>query len=313
MRPSTIWYILKQGFINIRRNWMFSVASVLTMTACIFLFGIFYSLIVNVNYIAKKTEEKIPIAVFFEEGTTQEELDEVEKKIRERPEVEDVVFVSGDEGLENYLNNMYPDGDEMTEEVKESFKDLFLEYNNENPLENSYNFQMTVKEIERQDELVSYIRTLPHVRKVRQSSEAADTLSSFNRILYYVSSGIIGILLLISVFLISNTISVGISVRKEEIGIMKYIGATDFFVRSPFVIEGLLIGAVGALLPLGIIWFLYDKTITYVMGRFPILSGVLNFMAKEQIFERLFPVSMAVGVGIGFLGSFVTVRRHLKV
>lgn len=313
MRPSTIWYILKQGFINIRRNWMFSVASVLTMTACIFLFGIFYSLIVNVNYIAKKTEEKIPIAVFFEEGTTQEELDEVEKKIRERPEVEDVVFVSGDEGLENYLNNMYPDGDEMTEEVKESFKDLFLEYNNENPLEDSYNFQVTVKEIERQDELVSYIRTLPHVRKVRQSSEAADTLSSFNRILYYVSSGIIGILLLISVFLISNTISVGISVRKEEIGIMKYIGATDRFVRAPFVLEGIFLGIIGAIIPLTLLYFLYIRAIRLIVENFSVLGGSMRFLSVAQIYRTLLPIGLLLGIGIGWIGSFLTTRKHLRV
>ena len=313
MRPSTIWYILKQGFINIRRNWMFSVASVLTMTACIFLFGIFYSLIVNVNYIAKKTEEKIPIAVFFEEGTTQEELDEVEKKIRERPEVEDVVFVSGDEGLENYLNNMYPDGDEMTEEVKKSFKDLFLEYNNENPLENSYNFQVTVKEIERQDELVSYIRTLPHVRKVRQSSEAANTLSSFNRILYYVSSGIIGILLLISVFLISNTISVGISVRKEEIGIMKYIGATDRFVRAPFVLEGIFLGIIGAIIPLTLLYFLYIRAIRLIVENFSVLGGSMRFLSVAQIYRTLLPIGLLLGIGIGWIGSFLTTRKHLRV
>ena len=313
MRPSTIWYILKQGFINIRRNWMFSVASVLTMTACIFLFGIFYSLIVNVNYIAKKTEEKIPIAVFFEEGTTQEELDEVEKKIRERPEVEDVVFVSGDEGLENYLNNMYPDGDEMTEEVKKSFKDLFLEYNNENPLENSYNFQVTVKEIERQDELVSYIRTLPHVRKVRQSSEAADTLSSFNRILYPVSSRIIGILLLISVFLISNTISVGISVRKEEIGIMKYIGATDRFVRAPFVLEGIFLGIIGAIIPLTLLYFLYIRAIRLIVENFSVLGGSMRFLSVAQIYRTLLPIGLLLGIGIGWIGSFLTTRKHLRV
>ena len=284
MRPSTIWYILKQGFINIRRNWMFSVASVLTMTACIFLFGIFYSLIVNVNYIAKKTEEKIPIAVFFEEGTTQEELDEVEKKIRERPEVEDVVFVSGDEGLENYLNNMYPDGDEMTEEVKKSFKDLFLEYNNENPL-----------------------------RKVRQSSEAADTLSSFNRILYYVSSGIIGILLLISVFLISNTISVGISVRKEEIGIMKYIGATDRFVRAPFVLEGIFLGIIGAIIPLTLLYFLYIRAIRLIVENFSVLGGSMRFLSVAQIYRTLLPIGLLLGIGIGWIGSFLTTRKHLRV
>ena len=313
MRPSTMWYTLKQGFINIRRNWMFSIASILTMTACIFLFGIFYCLIVNVNYIAKKTEEKIPIAVFFDEGTTQEQLDEIEELIKARPEVEEVTFVSGDEGLENYLNNMYPDADEMTEDVKESFKELFLEYSNENPLEDSFNFQVTINEIERQDALVSYIKGLDHVRKVRQSSEAANTLTSFNQILYYVSSGIIGILLLISIFLISNTISVGISVRKEEIGIMKYIGATDHFVRAPFVLEGIFLGLVGAAIPLVLLYFLYTKTINLLVENFSILGGSMRFLEVKELFKTLCPIGLCLGIGIGFLGSFLTTRKHLRV
>ena len=208
---------------------------------------------------------------------------------------------------------MYPDGDEMTEEVKKSFKDLFLEYNNENPLENSYNFQVTVKEIERQDELVSYIRTLPHVRKVRQSSEAADTLSSFNRILYYVSSGIIGILLLISVFLISNTISVGISVRKEEIGIMKYIGATDRFVRAPFVLEGIFLGIIGAIIPLTLLYFLYIRAIRLIVENFSVLGGSMRFLSVAQIYRTLLPIGLLLGIGIGWIGSFLTTRKHLRV
>jgi cell division transport system permease protein len=94
---------------------------------------------------------------------------------------------------------------------------------------------------------------------------------------------------------------------------MKYIGATDFFVRSPFVIEGIIIGAIGALVPLGIIYVLYDRLIEYVVGRFSVLSQVLKFLPVNTIYDQLFPVAMAVGVGIGFLGSATTVRRHLRV
>ena len=138
-------------------------------------------------------------------------------------------------------------------------------------------------------------------------------LSGMNSLIAYVSIGIIVILLAVSVFLISNTVMIGISVRKEEIAIMKYIGATDFFVRSPFVIEGIIIGAIGALVPLGIIYGLYDKLIEYVVGRFSVLSQVLKFLPVNTIFDQLFPVAMAVGVGIGFFGSAFTVRRHLRV
>ena len=125
--------------------------------------------------------------------------------------------------------------------------------------------------------------------------------------------GIIAVLLLVSIFLISNTVTIGISVRREEIGIMKYIGATDFFVRAPFVIEGILIGFIGSVIPLVLIYFLYNRVILYIHDHFSILMSLLQFLPVEKVFETLMPISILIGVGIGFLGSFVTVRRHLHV
>ena len=129
----------------------------------------------------------------------------------------------------------------------------------------------------------------------------------------YVAIGIIAILLAVSVFLISNTVTIGISVRKEEINIMKDIGATDFFVRFPFVIEGMLIGAVGSAIPLAIVYLVYNSVIEFVLNKFPVLSGILNFLSVEQVFNTLVPVSLAIGIGIGFVGSFTTVRKHIRV
>ena len=125
--------------------------------------------------------------------------------------------------------------------------------------------------------------------------------------------GIIASLFAVSIFLISNTVMIGISVRKEEISIMKYIGATDFFVRFPFVIEGMLIGAIGALIPVGIIYVLYNKVIEYIMVEFSTLTQLLSFLSVDEIFGILLPVSVLMGVGIGFLGSMITVRKHLRV
>ena len=125
--------------------------------------------------------------------------------------------------------------------------------------------------------------------------------------------GIIIILLAVSIFLISNTVSIGISVRKEEINIMKYIGATDFFVRAPFVLEGMIIGVLGAGLPMILIYSLYNYALNYIVERFSVLSGFLSFLSVDQIFKFLTPVSLLVGVGIGFLGSISTVRKHLHV
>ena len=141
----------------------------------------------------------------------------------------------------------------------------------------------------------------------------ANTLSSVNSLIGYVSLGIIFILLAVSIFLISNTVSIGITVRKEEIGIMKLIGATDFVVRAPFVIEGILIGIIGSLIPIGVSYILYNNVIEYTLLEFSTLSNLLQFLPVQDIFAFLVPINVSLGVGIGFLGSFFTVRKHLKV
>ena len=106
---------------------------------------------------------------------------------------------------------------------------------------------------------------------------------------------------------------IGIQVRKEEINIMKYIGATDFFVRSPFVIEGVLIGGVGAGIPLGLLYVLYNIVVDFIVQKFSVLSAFLSFLSVQEIFKVLVPVCLVMGIGIGFLGSISTVRKHLKV
>ncbi len=301
MRPSTIWFILKQGFKNIKRNWMFSLASIITMSACIFLFGIFYSIVNNVNNLAHKLEAEVPITVFFDEGTPEEEIQKIGELIGQRPEVDRMEFESADEAWESFKKIYFED-----EDAAEGFKD-------DNPLVNSANYRVYMKNIESQGQLVAYIQGLDYVREVRQSQEAARTLGSINRLVSYVSVAVIVILLLISVFLISNTVSVGISVRREEIGIMKLIGATDGFVRSPFVLEGILLGIVGAAVPLAILYFVYSETVSYVLSRFNMLTGIVEFIPVQTIYQTLLPIGIALGMGIGLAGSFLTTRKHLKV
>ena len=146
-----------------------------------------------------------------------------------------------------------------------------------------------------------------------KSDLVANTLNSINRLIYWVSAAIIAILLAVSVFLISNTVTMGITVRREEIAIMKYIGAKDSFVRAPFIFEGVLIGLVGAAIPLAMLYFLYDKAINYVLMKFELLKNILDFLPVAQVYKTLLPVGLALGIGIGFMGSFFTIRKHLHV
>ena len=301
MRPSTIWYTLKQGFKNIKRNWMFSLASIITMAACIFLFGIFFSIVNNVNNVAHKVEQEVPITVFFDKGTTNKQIKAIGKKIKERPEVEKIEFTSADEAWGEF-KEIYFQGSEAAD----GFKD-------DNPLANQANYSVYMNDITKQSELVSYIEGLKHVRLVNQSEEAAKTLGNVNKLVSYVSIAIIALLLIISIFLISNTVSVGIAVRKEEIGIMKYIGATDAFVRAPFLLEGIVLGVIGAAIPLVGLYFCYNAAVSYILNKFNVLTGVVDFIPVWQIYQTLLPIGLALGIGIGLIGSFFTTRKHLRV
>ena len=302
MRISTIAYILKQGFKNIWRNLRFSLASIATMSACIFLFGLFLSLLMNFRYIVHSAEEGVAVIVYFENGTKQEQIDQIGSQIEKRTEVSNMEYISADEAWEEY-KDIYLEGED--EEIAEGFK--------ENPLANSARYNVYLKNVEKQSELVEFIEGLEGVRKVEQSKQAADTLSSFNKLIAYVSVIIILILLAVAFFLISNTITMGISIRQEEIGIMKLIGATDFFVRSPFVIEGILLGAIGAALPLGALYIMYDKAIGYIVSKFSVLGNFLQFLDVWTVFQFLLPVGIGLGVGIGLFGSIFSIRKHLRV
>lgn len=302
MRISTFFYTIKQGLVNIWKNKMFSLASIATMTACIFLFGLFYTIVMNFQSMVKDAESGVAVTVFFDEGITQEKIDEIGNEIRSRVEVSKIEFTSADEAWENF-KEIYFEGNEK---AAESFA-------GDNPLANHASYAIYMNDISMQSALVTYLESLDGVREVHKSEMVANTLTDFNSLIGYISAGIILILLGVAVFLISNTITVGISVRREEIGIMKLIGATDYFVRAPFVVEGIVIGLVGAAIPLGILYVLYEKVIAYIMERFSFIGSMMNFLSADEVFHTLVPVALALGVGIGFIGSRITIRKHLKV
>ena len=302
MKISTVGYSTRQGFKNIARNKLFSIASIATMAACIFVFGLFFAIVMNFNYIVQKAEEGVAITVFFEEGLEQSRVDEIGDELRECDGVLDVEYVSADDAWESFQSEYFGEDSSLAE----GFKD-------DNPLANSDNYAVYMEDVSKQDDVVSFAESLDGVRRVNKSDVVADTLSSVNRLITYVSIAIIAILLAVSIFLISNTVTMGITVRREEIVIMKYIGAKDGFVRAPFVIEGVVIGLIGAIIPLVLLYFMYGKAVSYILTRFNLLNNILDFLPVTEVYKVLLPVGLALGVGIGFVGSFFTIRKHLKV
>ena len=296
---------------------MFSLESIATMSACIFLFGLFFSILVNFQYIIKSAEEGVAITVLFNDDATEEQKKEIGEQLESRDDVSEVKYVSADDAWAEFQKEYFGDNPELAE----GFKD-------DNPLAGSDNYEVYMKTVKgnnkdliakskslsaTQQDLVKFAQSLDGVRQVNKSDVVANTLSSVNMLVAYVSIAIIAILLGVSIFLISNTVTTGITVRKEEIAIMKYIGAKDFVVRSPFVIEGLIIGLFGAVIPLALLYFLYDKAVVYIMEKFSILKNIITFLPVGNVYIYLLPIGLAMGIGIGFLGSYFTVRKHLRV
>ena len=275
------------------------MASIATIAACLFLFGILYSVVMNFQHIVKNAQEGVSVTVFFNEGTSQERIDAIGELIKARVEVSNIKYTTADEAWAWF-------------QVK-YFEGKHTEGFPTNPLEGYENYEVFLNDVSMQDALVTWLQSLPDVRLVKYSSLTANALTGVNLIVAYASVGIIVILLGVSIFLISNTVTIGISVRQEEISIMKYIGATDFFTRAPFVIEGMLIGAIGSGIPLLLIYFIYNDVVTSAMSKFQALSSILNFLTVQEEFHVQVPVSLGIGIGIGFLGSFTTVRKHLRV
>lgn len=302
MRISTFGYSMKQGVKNIGRNKMFSIASIATMAACIFLFGLFYAIIINLNYIVEEAEKDVAITVFFNDDATQEQKDAIGEQLKDKDGVLDINYISAEDAWEKFQDDYFGE----SKDAAEGFK-------NDNPLASSDSYEVLMEDVAKQKEVVSYAEGLEGVRKVNKSDVVAKTLTSMNKLMYYVSAAIILILLAVSVFLISNTVTMGITVRREEIAIMKYIGAKDGFVRAPFVIEGLIIGIVGAIIPLIMLFFMYDKAVAYIMTKFSLLNNIITFLPVTTVYRTLLPVGMALGVGIGFVGSFFTIHKHLRV
>ena len=298
-----MFYAIRQGFKNIGRNRLFSLASVGTITACLFLFGIFYGIVANVQYMVHAAESNVGVTVFFDETVTEDKMLEIQRLIDAREEVSSTNYISADDAWENFKQDYFADGDEG----------ILAGLDQDNPLVDCASVQVYLADTSRQAELISYIESLEGVSEVNASDIIADSFTNFSRLIGYVSLGIILILVFVAIFLISNTVMIGIAVRKEEIAIMKYIGATDLFVRGPFIVEGMTIGLIGSVIPVAILRALYPMVVDFVLEHFSILNRILTFMNVNDVFNILIPISLAIGLGIGFIGSYMTLRKHVRV
>lgn len=299
---SSLLYSIQQGLKNIWRNKMFSLASIGTIAACLFLFGIFYFIVGNFSNMVKNAEASICVTVFFDEKTSEKRIREIGQEIKKRGEVAQVNYKTAEEAWEEFKEKELAGKEELAETFEE-----------DNPLVDSSSYEVYINDASMQPSLVKYIKGLDGVRQVNSSDATAKGFASFNMLVGYISVAIIVILLAVACFLISTSITMGISIRKEEIAIMRLVGATDFFVQAPFIVEGLLIGFAGAIVPLAILRVLYNQIVEFIAGRYQVLTNWLVFLDADTVFSVLTPLSLAIGAGIGLIGSLITVWKHLRV
>lgn len=302
MKVRTLFYLFFQGINNLFKNQLMTFAAITTISACIFVIGIFYTVGTNIEYMLDAVETNMGMTVFFEDNTPQERIIEIKQLLEVRSEVFKVDYVSPEAAWERFKSEYFL-----------GKEDQLAGFEGDNPLKDSASLEIYFADLDSQKALSDYVVALPDVRYIRQAEEVVDMMQSINSLVRYSSLTLVAILLIISVFLIANTVRIGISTRQKEIEIMKFIGAKDSFIKGPFIIEGAVIGLVGTVIPLAIIYYFYGDVTTYISGQFSLLTGYLNFMDIHIIYKTLVPVAATVGILIGIMGSRVTIHKYLKV
>lgn len=298
-RIRTLFYCIKQGVRSIWKNRVYSLASAGTITACLLLLGVFYFVVANINYAMESAESMVGITVFFDEGTTEERIGEIKKEIGLRVEVADIVYISPEEAWETYKE------ENLSEELAATF-------GTDNPLENSASLEVYLNDVTMQKALVRYVESIDGVRKVNHSDSIAESFAGIQTLLWIISIGLIAILVAVAVFLIRTTISTGVNVRREEIFIMSIFGATDFFIRAPFVVEGLLIGLLGSIFPMGILYVAYGEVVTTLQEQFQDVFTTMKFLDCMQMMKQFVPIALIFSLSIGLLASHFTAKRQIR-
>nr|WP_330391762.1 permease-like cell division protein FtsX [Enterocloster clostridioformis] len=251
---------------------------------------------------AKTAETTVGITVFFDEDMPEEQILAAGDGIRGWEEVREARYISAAQAWENFKAEYF----EGMEELAEGFAD-------DNPLSGSASYEIFLNDIEEQDKIVERLEGMEGVRKVRYSSTAVAGLTSAGKMVGAMSAVIICVLLAVAVFLISNTISVAAAFRRRENEIMRLIGATNYMIRAPFVVEGVLLGALGAAVPLAGMYVLYQRTVIYIGEHYQMLTGMFEPIPLGDIFPYMAAAAGCLGAGIGFFVSYFTIHRHLKV
>jgi cell division transport system permease protein len=288
-------YFLKEGFSNLARNRIMTVASITSVMAAMLILGLFLVIILNVNSLTNQVESQLELKAFLKDNISEQQVTQIGNDIKKMPGVTSVVFESKEEALRKFKQQL---GDK-------SYLAEGLE--KDNPLPQSY--IVKVKDAGLMKDISNEIKQINGVDKVSYGQDVVDKLLGIIKIIRIVGLSIIFILFIISIVIISNTIKLGVFARRREINIMKYIGATDWFIRWPFLIEGVVLGLVGALLSVVLLVLIYGYVLNIINNKLI----VFQLLPPEKIVGDILVYFSIIGAIIGALGSGLSIKRFLNV
>ena len=299
MKFNIIGYLIGEGFRNTFKNKKSTLSAMLVMCISMLIFGLFFVLGENINHIMGTVEDAQAIQVFIQDGTKDSEIDTLGEQIKEINGVDDsrVQFLSKEEGFEKYVEK-YGDKAYLLEPYKDVVPDSYI-----------INFTDLTLAKEVEDAILG----LDNVKKITSANETVQKLVSITNGIRIVTFAILTGLVIGAIFIISNTIKLTVYARRKEISIMKYVGATNSFIRWPFIVEGMLIGILSAAISILLVGGGYKVIATQLLGASVVQNLGITLVSFADMFNMLIIVYLALGIGIGVLGSAISMRKYLEV
>ena len=295
MRFSTKQYFIKETYKSIRRNGFMSFASISTVAVSLLVLGMFLMIFLNTNNLAQYLENQVQISVYMQDSATDKELDSVKDKLTKMPGVVKVTQVNKHQALERFKKRL---GDQ---------EQLLNSLGKENPFPNS--FEVQVDNPDRIKVLTPQIGQLPKVETAKFGQEVVEHLFQLTKILRLGGIVLVVFLAMATLFIISNTIRLTVFARRKEVIIMKYVGATDWFIRWPFLLEGMTLGFFGAVVAFVLINSIYAS----LLDRIHATLAFLPLLPTSPLLLYVDLFLLAAGTGIGALGSYISLRKFLRV
>lgn len=293
-------YYLEEGFKNIFRSKMESLSSVTTIFMCMLVIGIMYTTFANVSNTIKSIQDDLSIIAYLDSSVSKTDAEALKKYIETNGNVNEIVYYTKEEALVEYAGKI------------ENGENLLEQYKDDNPLRDS--LRIKLKDQKDQDGVLEILNESSFVKKIVKPNDAVKFLTKLSTTVNAIGIIFILILVFMSVILIMNTIKLTVTLRKNDIQIMKYIGATDSFVKTPFVVEGIFLGIIGTIIPLILVHLIYTGIYNTVTGNeMDALYSLLSLLSPAQVMGVLIPLTLAIGVGIGTTGSVISVKKFMDV